>query len=55
MYKKLVSISVLCDEADMPAFLRQMADFAENNKDLIDEDEYWEVHNEVGYCEFDYE
>ena len=53
--KKLVAVRVQCDEWDVPAFLRKMADFAENHKGLIDEQDYYEYEDEIGVCEFDYE
>ncbi len=53
--KKLVSISIQCGEFDVPAFLRKMADFAENNKELIDDVNYYEYVDAMGSCEFDYE
>ena len=53
--KKLVTVSVQCDEWDVPAFLRKVADFAEKNKELIDEQDYYEYEDETGVCEFDYE
>lgn len=53
--KKLVTINIQCDEFDVPAFLRKMADFAEKNKKVIDEQDYYEYNDEMGNCEFDYE
>jgi hypothetical protein len=53
--KKLVSINIQCDEFDVPAFLRKMADFAEKNKKVIDKQDYYEYNDEMGNCEFDYE
>lgn len=42
-------------QLDVPAFLRKLADFAEKNKELIDEQDYYEYKDELGVCEFDYE
>ena len=53
--KKLVSVRVQCDEWDVPAFRRRLADFAEKNKKLINEEDYYEYSDETGVCEFDYE
>ena len=53
--KKLVALNIQCDELDVPAFLRKLADFAEKNKELIDEQDYYEYKDELGVCEFDYE
>ena len=53
--KKLVTVNIQCDELDVPAFLRKMADFAEKNKELIDEQDYYEYKDGLGVCEFDYE
>ena len=53
--KKLVTVRVQCDEWDVPAFLRELADFAEKNKELIDKEDYYEYEDELGTAEFDYE
>ena len=53
--KKLVTVNIQCGELDVPAFLRKLADFAEKNKELIDEQDYYEYKDELGVCEFDYE
>lgn len=53
--KKLVTVNAMCDEWDVPAFLRKLADFAEKNKELIDEEDYYEYEDELGTAEFDYE
>ena len=48
MAKKIVSVHITCDEFDVPSLLRKAADWAEKNKELIDEDE-------MGEAIFDYE
>ena len=53
--KKLVTVNVMCGEFDVPEFLRRMADFAEKNKELIDQEDYYEYDDELGVCQFDYE
>ena len=53
--KKLVTVNAMCDEWDVPTFLRKLADFAEKNKELIDEEDYYEYEDELGTAEFDYE
>ena len=56
MAKKIVSVHITCDEFDVPTFLRKVADWAEKNKELIDEDEYYEYdEDEMGEAIFDYE
>jgi hypothetical protein len=53
--KKLVVVRVVCPEQDVPAFLRKMANFAENNKPIINEENFYEYVGTMGNCEFNYE
>lgn len=53
--KTLVSVNILCDEFDVPTFLRRMAEWAENNHELIRQEDYYEYDDEMGTATFDYE